>query len=281
MGFGKSRPMIAQGFSPSLSVSLCYNRAEVWLNGGWQMRLISWNVNGIRAAHKKGFLEWFEAEHPDVLCIQETKAHEVQLPAALKQVEGYTSWFTTPERKGYSGVALYTREGNEPRSVSYGLGVERFDSEGRTVVADFDDFVFLGIYFPNGKRSADRLRYKMEFYDAFLDYVDKLRKEGRSVVVCGDVNTAHKEIDLARPKENEKISGFLPEERAWMDTFLDHGYVDTFRRFNQEPGNYSWWGPDDPRPRPERRLADRLFLHRRGLRLEPDQWIHTARRDGL
>ena len=119
--------------------------------------------------------------------------------------------------------------------------MERFDSEGRTVVADFDDFVFLGIYFPNGKRSTDRLRYKMEFYDAFLDYVDNLRKEGRNVVVCGDVNTAHKAIDLARPKENEKISGFLPEERAWMDTFLEHGYVDTFRQFNQEPGNYSYW----------------------------------------
>ena len=203
------------------------------------MRLISWNVNGIRAVHKKGFLEWFESEQPDVLCIQETKAHESQLPTALKQVEGYSAWFTTPERKGYSGVGLYTRR--EPRSVSFGLGVERFDSEGRTIVADFDDFVFLGIYFPNGKRSDDRLRYKMDFYDAFLGYVDNLRQQGRSVVVCGDVNTAHKEIDLARPKENEKISGFLPEERAWMDTFLEHGYVDTFRQFNQESGNYSYW----------------------------------------
>ena len=203
------------------------------------MRLISWNVNGIRAAHKKGFLEWVESEQPDVLCLQETKAHESQLPTALKDVDGYRVWFSQPERKGYSGVALYTRQ--EPRNVSFGLGVERFDNEGRTVVADYDDFVLLGIYFPNGKRSADRLRYKMEFYDAFLDYVENLRREGRNVVVCGDVNTAHKEIDLARPKENEKISGFLPEERAWMDKFIEHGYVDTFRQFNQEPGNYSWW----------------------------------------
>ncbi len=204
------------------------------------MRLISWNVNGIRAVHKKGlFLGWLEEEQPDVLCLQETKAHESQLTEAIKQVEGYTSWFSMPERKGYSGVALYTKQ--QPRSVSLGLGVERFDNEGRTVVADFDDFVLLGIYFPNGKRSAERLRYKMEFYDAFLDYVQNLRQEGRSVVVCGDVNTAHKEIDLARPKENEKISGFLPEERAWMDTFLERGYVDTFRQFNQDPGNYSWW----------------------------------------
>ncbi len=205
------------------------------------MRLMSWNVNGIRAVHKKGFLEWFESEQPDVLCVQETKAHEVQLPKALTQVEGYSSWFTTPERKGYSGVGLYTREENAPRSVTFGLGVERFDSEGRTIVADFEDFVFLGIYFPNGKRSAERLRYKMEFYDAFLEYVDNLRQQGRNVVVCGDVNTAHKEIDLARPKENAKISGFLPEERAWMDTFIEHGYVDTFRQFNQEPENYTWW----------------------------------------
>ena len=143
------------------------------------------------------------------MCLQETKAHESQLPAALTQVEGYQSWFSTPERKGYSGVAVYTKE--EPRSVSFGLGVERFDNEGRTVVADFDDFVLLGIYFPNGKRSADRLRYKMEFYDAFLDYVENLRREGRSVVVCGDVNTAHKEIDLARPKENEKSRVFFPK----------------------------------------------------------------------
>ena len=204
------------------------------------MRLISWNVNGIRAVHKKGlFVEWVETEQPDVLCLQETKAHESQLPDALKQVEGYSSWFSMPERKGYSGVALYTKQ--EPRKVSFGLGVERFDNEGRTVVADFDDFVLLGIYFPNGKRSAERLRYKMEFYDAFLAYVESLRRDGRSVVVCGDVNTAHREIDLARPKENAKISGFLPEERAWMDTFIDHGYVDTFRQFNQEPNNYSWW----------------------------------------
>ena len=204
------------------------------------MRLISWNVNGIRAVHKKGlFLEWLEEEQPDVLCLQETKAHESQLPAALTEVEGYYSWFSTPERKGYSGVALYTKE--EPRSVSFGLGVERFDSEGRTVVADYDGFVLLGIYFPNGKRSAERLQYKMDFYDTFLGYVENLRREGRNVLVCGDVNTAHKEIDLARPKENEKISGFLPQEREWMDTFLEHGYVDTFRQFNQEPGNYSWW----------------------------------------
>ena len=203
------------------------------------MQLISWNVNGIRAAHKKGFLDWFTAAQPDVLCIQETKAHEAQLPAALRLVDGYSAWFTAPQRKGYSGVALYTRR--PPTAVTYGLGIDRFDAEGRTIVADFDDFVFLGIYFPNGKRSAERLSYKMDFYAAFLDYVDQLRQNGRHVIVCGDVNTAHQPIDLARPKENEKISGFLPQERAWIDTFLAHGYIDTFRQFNHEPGNYSYW----------------------------------------
>ena len=203
------------------------------------MRLVSWNVNSIRSIHKKGFLEWLAAEGPDILCIQETKANVGQLAPELISVPGYSAYFSAPERKGYSGVALYTRE--EPESVSYGLGIERFDSEGRTIAADFGDFVLFDIYFPNGKRSEERLRYKMDFYDAFLERVNALTADGRHVVVCGDVNTAHKEIDLARPKENAKVSGFLPEERAWMDKFIDAGYVDTFRAYNQEPGNYSYW----------------------------------------
>lgn len=204
-----------------------------------KLRLVSWNVNGIRAAQKKGFLEWFAEESPDILCIQETKANRPQLSKSLTEVPGYAAYFSPQERKGYSGVALYTKR--EPASIDYGLGIERFDSEGRTVVADFEDFVLLGIYFPNGKRSAERLQYKMDFYDAFLDYVDGLTAQGRNVVVCGDVNTAHKEIDLARPKENVKVSGFLPSEREWMDKFLAHGYADTFRMFNQEGGNYTYW----------------------------------------
>ncbi len=203
------------------------------------MRLVSWNVNGLRAAHRKGFLDWFAAEQPDILCIQETKSTIEQLPDQVKSVPGYSAYFSSSERKGYSGVALYSKE--EPKSVSYGLGIERFDSEGRTIVADYGDFVLFDIYFPNGKRSEERLRYKMDFYDAFLERVNALKAEGRHVVVCGDVNTAHKEIDLSRPKENAKISGFLPEEREWIDKFLADGYVDTFRAFNQEPGNYSYW----------------------------------------
>ena len=203
------------------------------------MRILSWNVNGLRAAHKKGFLEWFRRERPDVLCLQETKAAPDQLPAELKEVEGYRAHFVAAQRKGYSGVGLYTRL--EPREISSGFGVKRFDAEGRTQVADFGDFLLFNVYFPNGKASAERLRYKMAFYRAFLKRVDKLRAEGERIVICGDVNTAHKEIDLARPKENEKVSGFLPEERAWIDEFVARGFVDTFRMFHDEPGQYTWW----------------------------------------
>ncbi len=205
-----------------------------------KLRLVSWNVNGLRAAHKKGFLEWFRRERPDVLCLQETKAAPDQLPAELKEVEGYRARFVAPaERKGYSGVAMYTRV--EPDEVKDGFGVRRFDREGRTQLADFGDFLLFNVYFPNGKSSAERLRYKMAFYKAFLKRMDKLKAEGANIIICGDVNTAHKEIDLARPKENAKVSGFLPEERAWLDKLVAHGFVDTFRMFHDEPGQYTWW----------------------------------------
>jgi exodeoxyribonuclease-3 len=204
-----------------------------------KIRIISWNVNGIRAAHKKGFLDWFNEEKPDILCIQETKARKEQLPAELLETNGYYNYFTSAEKKGYSGVALYTNK--EPVDIKCGFGIEKFDSEGRTQIADFGDFVLFNIYFPNGKASAERLDYKMEFYDAFLEYANTLKSRGKKIIVCGDVNTAHKEIDLARPKDNEKVSGFLPEERAWIDKLLDNGYVDTFRMFNEEPENYTWW----------------------------------------
>jgi exodeoxyribonuclease-3 len=204
-----------------------------------KLRLLSWNVNGLRSVLKKGFLEWFAEESPDILCLQETKAAEDQLPWELRYVEGYHAYFTSGERKGYSGVALYSRW--EPKSVVTGFGDPRFDNEGRIIIADYEAFVLLDIYFPNGRSSEERLEYKMAFYDVFLNYIDELTKQGRHVVICGDVNTAHTEMDIARPKDNAKFSGFLPMERAWMDTFFGHGYVDTFRMFNQEPGNYSFW----------------------------------------
>ena len=203
------------------------------------IRALSWNVNGLRAAYKKGFLEWLEKESPDILCLQETKAAEDQLPMDLRMAPGYDSHFAVAEKKGYSGVALYTKL--KPRKVSKGFGIERFDSEGRTLIADYGDFVLFGIYFPNGKASNERLRYKMDFYDSFLEYADSLKNAGRHIIFCGDVNTAHKEIDIALPKENSSISGFLLEERAWMDKLVSHGYVDTFRVFNDKPAQYTWW----------------------------------------
>ena len=200
---------------------------------------LSWNVNGLRAVHKKGALEPILALGADILCLQETKASPDQLPDELRELDGHSSYFSSAEKKGYSGVAIYSRI--KPLKVSYGFGIERFDNEGRILVADYGDFTLLNIYFPNGKQSEDRLRYKMDFYDAFLDYVENLKAQGKNIVVCGDVNTAHHEIDLAHPKENEKVSGFLPEERAWMDKFIATGYVDTFRVFNREPEQYTWW----------------------------------------
>ncbi len=203
------------------------------------LRILSWNVNGLRAVYKKGFLDWFLAESPDILCLQETKAAEAQVPRELKDVEGYRSYFASAERKGYSGVALYSKV--EPETVKTGFGVKRFDSEGRTIVADFGEFVLFNVYFPNGKASAERLEYKLAFYDAFLEHVVALREEGRNVIICGDLNTAHKEIDLARSKENRHVSGFLPEDRAWINRLLASGFVDTFRMFNGDPGQYTWW----------------------------------------
>ena len=203
------------------------------------VRALSWNVNGLRGVQKKGFLDWLSRELPDILCLQETKAAPEQLPESLTQVDGYHAYFSSAERKGYSGVALYTKP--KPKGVTNGFGIEAFDKEGRVLIADYGDFVLFNIYFPNGRTSHERLKYKMEFYDAFLAFVDRVRGEGRSIVVCGDLNTAHKEIDLARPKGNERLSGFLPEERAWVDRFLGHGYVDIFRRFNTQPEQYTYW----------------------------------------
>ena len=203
------------------------------------IRIISWNVNGIRAVHKKGFLDWFNEERPDILCIQETKANRDQLPSELLEIDGYHNYFASAQKKGYSGVALYTKK--EPIDIKCGFGIEKFDIEGRVQIADYGDFVLFNIYFPNGKASDERLEYKMEFYDAFLEYANTLRSKGKKLIICGDVNTAHKEIDLARPKENEKISGFLPQERAWIDKLLSKGYVDTLRMYNSEPENYTWW----------------------------------------
>ena len=201
--------------------------------------MLSWNVNGLRAAYKKGFMEIFRAHGPDILCLQETKAQEEQLPSALRHVDEYKAYFSSAEKKGYSGVGLYTKQ--EPLEVRYELGKAKFDTEGRVIASDFGDFILFNVYFPNGKASKERLDFKMEFYDAFLDHLDALKAQGKKIIICGDVNTAHKEIDLARPKENEKVSGFLPLERAWIGKLIDHGYLDTLRMFSDQPDQYTWW----------------------------------------
>lgn len=202
-------------------------------------RLISWNVNGIRASHKKGLLDWFKKENPDMLCLQETKAQPDQLVDELKNVEGYDSYFSSAEKKGYSGVVTYTKR--KPKSVQQGIGVKKFDTEGRFIITEFDEFMLFNIYFPNGKASEERLQFKMEFYETFLKHCKRLLKQNKKIVICGDVNTAHKEIDIARPKENSETSGFLPQEREWIDKFLAAGFLDTFRMFNQEAEQYTWW----------------------------------------
>ena len=203
------------------------------------MKLYSWNINGIRAAYRKGMFNWFKQTDPDILCLQEIKAEPYQIPPPLKNTPGYHVYVNAAERKGYSGVATYSKI--KPFSVKTGFGIDRFDREGRVLITEYSQFTLFNIYFPNGKKDDERLNYKLDFYDTFLGYADNLVADGKNVVVCGDFNTAHKEIDLARPKNNENRSGFLLIERAWIDTFIDHGYVDTFRYFNKDADQYSWW----------------------------------------
>jgi exodeoxyribonuclease-3 len=204
------------------------------------IRLASWNVNGIRAVMKKGFFEWLHQAQPDILGLQETKISAHQLTPEMVSPEGYYTYWSHANRKGYSGVAIFTKE--KPISVTEGFGIAEWDDEGRTLIAEYPHFVLYNIYYPNGGRGDDRLQYKLGFYDVFLEHVEATRAQGKKIVVCGDFNTAHHPIDLARPKENEKVSGFMPIERAWLDKFVSHGYIDTFRHFYpNEAGQYSWW----------------------------------------
>ncbi len=182
------------------------------------MKVYSWNVNGIRAMKNKGFLEWMVQEQPDILCLQETKAHVEQLDDDLVNIDGYYSYWNAPERKGYSGVATYTK--TKPKSVKYGIGIEDIDKEGRIIIAEYDTFILLNIYFPNGQMNEERLEYKLEFYEAILAYCDHLKAQGHHIIICGDFNTAHNEIDLKNPKANADRSGFLLIERKWLDKLV-------------------------------------------------------------
>ena len=204
------------------------------------MKIYSWNVNGIRAILKKGFLEWVANEKPDILCLQETKAHPDQLGFELTDIDNFQVSFASAEKAGYSGTATYTSI--KPTKIQIGLGEKRFDREGRTIIHYYPNFVLFNIYFPNGKASKERLAYKMDYYYYLLDYLKTLKKQQANIIITGDVNTAHREIDLARPKANEKISGFLAEERKWIDQLLELGFIDSYRHFYPNKTEaYTWW----------------------------------------
>ncbi|MDR1418340.1 MAG: exodeoxyribonuclease III [Endomicrobium sp.] len=202
------------------------------------MKMISWNVNGIRSMYKKNFLDWFNKENTDIVCIQETKADKSQFPKDIESIKNYNFYCSSSTgKKGYSGVAAWSKI--KPKSVSTSIENKKFDKEGRILKLEFEKFVLFNIYFPNGGASQKRLDYKLDFYDYFLEYTKKFKN--KDIIVCGDFNTAHFPIDLARPKQNEKNSGFMLVEREKLDAFVANNFVDTFRHFNKEPGNYTWW----------------------------------------
>ncbi|MDC1068411.1 exodeoxyribonuclease III [Candidatus Kapabacteria bacterium] len=218
------------------------------------MKIISWNINGYRAITgqnpKKKYgkiikddnvlFRYIEQENPDVICLQETKSDIEQIREDLKAPPGYNHYYHSCRRKkGYSGVVTFSKQKAESSKIDF--SIERFDHEGRFIETDFGDFILMNIYFPNGTSSRERVDYKLDFYDALFSYIDSYLKDGRKVIVCGDYNTAHTEIDLARPKDNINTSGFLLEEREKLDEIFARGFVDSFRIFNKEPDNYTWW----------------------------------------
>lgn len=203
------------------------------------MIIISYNVNGIRAAIKKGFIEWLVAANPDVICLQEIKAQKDQLDLSLFEAAGYgyNYWFSA-QKKGYSGVAILSK--TEPQNVVYGTGITSMDYEGRNIRVDFPDVSIMSLYLPSGT-NIQRLEHKFEYMDLFQSYINELKKETPNLVICGDYNICHEAIDIHDPIRNKNVSGFLPEERAWMSNFLANGFTDAFREFNNEPHHYSWW----------------------------------------
>jgi exodeoxyribonuclease III len=205
------------------------------------MDIISFNINGLRAILKKGFVEWIKTQKPDILCLQEIKANKSQIDSDdFLNLEGYNYYWNSAERKGYSGVLILSKE--KPESADFGIGIEKFDNEGRLIRLKYSNFTLFNVYFPNGKSSDERLLFKLDYYDALLELCEKLRGRGEELVITGDFNTAHKEIDLANPKANEKYSGFLPIEREWLDKLVRKGYVDTFRHlYPNKPDMYTWW----------------------------------------
>ncbi len=202
------------------------------------MKIISYNVNGIRAALKKGFLDWMQEENPDVLCLQELKAMPEQIEPFYEAL-GYKMYCETAEKKGYSGVAILSKE--EPKHVEYGCGNDLYDSEGRVIRADYDNFSVMSVYMPSGTSGDIRQDFKYEWLDFFFDYAHEIAQSQPNLVISGDYNIAHNEIDIHNPVSNKNSSGFLPEERAWLSKFINSGFTDTFRIFNPDPHHYSWW----------------------------------------
>ncbi len=203
------------------------------------IKITTWNVNGIRAALQKGLRDWALSHASDVFCLQEIKARPEQVDEASRELPGYESIWNPAVRPGYSGVATFSRL--KPDEVRIGLGDARFDTEGRVIRCRYGDVYLYNIYFPNGQRGQERVTYKLDFYACLLEECDRLHADGSSIIVTGDFNTAHREIDLANPKENEKTSGFLPEERAWIDYYLQHGFLDAYRELYPQRVQYTWW----------------------------------------
>ena len=204
------------------------------------MKIISYNLNGIRAATTKGFINWLEEESPDVICIQETKAQIDQMPTFELNSIGYDCYYFSAQKKGYSGVAILTK--TKPDQVTYGMGIEKYDNEGRFIRADYGDLSIISVYHPSGTSGEERQDFKMQWLTDFQNYIHELSKTRKELIICGDYNICHREIDIHDPKGNAKNSGFLPEEREWIDGFINSGYTDSFRHLYPETKDkYSWW----------------------------------------
>ena len=202
------------------------------------MKIISYNVNGIRAAINKGFIDWLKGSEADVVCVQEIKANKEQVETNLLDKIGYYNYWFSAQKKGYSGVAIYSKK--EPNNIIYGTNINHIDYEGRVIQVDYDELSVISLYLPSGT-NIDRLEYKFKFMRDFKEYIDDLKTRYPKLIICGDYNICHKEIDIHDPIRNKNVSGFLPEERQWLEKFINSGFTDSFRHLNSEPHNYSWW----------------------------------------
>jgi len=202
-------------------------------------KIITYNVNGIRAALTKGFIEWLNAANPDIICLQETKAQVEQLDVSVFEKIGYKHYWYSAQKKGYSGVAILTKK--TPDHIEYGCGIEKYDYEGRVIRADYGDISIISVYMPSGSSGDERQAFKMEWLKDFQNYINTLKKTKRKLIISGDYNICHQAIDIHNPISNANSSGYLPEERAWIGNFIKSGFIDSFRHFNKEPHNYTWW----------------------------------------